>query len=145
MVRGKNGTAPNIQRGPNAVYLSSMALSTTYVAPQLYLNACKTATNPVFDFKGRYWATDYSVQGGGYSHIMTPNVNGCVWSNQTEANAQQPSEWATCVGPSSFHSGGVNAAFLDGSVHFIKDSINQLTWWAMATRAGGEVVDASSY
>jgi hypothetical protein len=34
---------------------------------------------------------------------------------------------------------------LDGSVRFIKDSVAQQTWWALATMAGGEVIDASSY
>ena len=34
--------------------------------------------------------------------------------------------------------------FLDGSVKFIKDSINLQTWGAVATMAGGEVIDASS-
>ncbi len=29
----------------------------------------------------------------------------------------------------SYHSGGVNMAFGDGSVRFIKDTINQRTWW----------------
>jgi prepilin-type processing-associated H-X9-DG protein len=123
----------------------SMAQSNTYVAPVLYLNSCKAAKTPVFDWKGRYWATDYAVQGGGYSHLMTPNLNGCVFSGQTEGNTVQPSEWATCVGPSSNHPGGVNVGFLDGSVRFIKNSVNQQTWWAIATMAGSEVVDASSY
>jgi prepilin-type N-terminal cleavage/methylation domain-containing protein/prepilin-type processing-associated H-X9-DG protein len=146
MVRGKNGTAPNIQPGPNAVYQMSMSLSTTYVYPLTYLNSCKVAptqSSPMFDWKGRYWATDYAVQGGGYSHIMTPNLPGCFWSGQVEAG--QPMEWATCVGPSSNHPGGVNVCFLDGSVHFIKNSVSQQTWWAMSTKAGGEVIDASSY
>jgi prepilin-type processing-associated H-X9-DG protein len=48
------------------------------------------------------------------------------------------------MGPSSNHPGGINAAFLDGSVRFIKDSINQTTWWATATKAGGEVISADS-
>ena len=43
------------------------------------------------------------------------------------------------------HPGGVNVGFLDGSVKFIKNSVSQTTWWAIATRAGGEVVDSSSY
>ena len=33
----------------------------------------------------------------------------------------------------------------DGSVKFIKDSINQLTWWALGTIAGGEVISSDSY
>jgi prepilin-type processing-associated H-X9-DG protein len=49
------------------------------------------------------------------------------------------------VGPSSNHPGGVNVGFLDGSVKFIKDSVNLGTWAALATKAGGEVISADSY
>ncbi len=45
----------------------------------------------------------------------------------------------------SNHPGGVNVGFCDGSVKFIKDSINLQTWWALGTRNGGEVVSADSY
>jgi prepilin-type processing-associated H-X9-DG protein len=41
----------------------------------------------------------------------------------------------------SLHAGGVNAVFCDGSVRFIRDSINPDTWRAYATRAGDEVID----
>src|SRR3954447_16851390 len=34
---------------------------------------------------------------------------------------------------SSFHPGGINAAFADGSVHFIKDTINA---WPLPTTTG---------
>ena len=45
----------------------------------------------------------------------------------------------------SFHAGGVNAQMMDGSVRFIKDSINQAAWRALGTRAGGEVVGADAF
>ena len=45
----------------------------------------------------------------------------------------------------SFHSGGVNVAFCDGSIHFISDSINLDIWRALSTIRGGEVIDASAY
>jgi prepilin-type processing-associated H-X9-DG protein len=45
----------------------------------------------------------------------------------------------------SYHSGGVNVCFADGSVHFIKDSINRTSWAALGTRAGGEVLSSDSY
>jgi prepilin-type processing-associated H-X9-DG protein len=49
------------------------------------------------------------------------------------------------IGAQSNHPGGVNVAFCDGSVKFIKDSINPGTWGALATMAGGEVISADSF
>jgi prepilin-type N-terminal cleavage/methylation domain-containing protein/prepilin-type processing-associated H-X9-DG protein len=40
----------------------------------------------------------------------------------------------------SRHAQGVNFLFVDGSVHNISDNISPPTWWALGTRAGGEVV-----
>jgi prepilin-type N-terminal cleavage/methylation domain-containing protein/prepilin-type processing-associated H-X9-DG protein len=40
----------------------------------------------------------------------------------------------------SNHSGGVNVCLGDGSVRFVRDSVQIDTWRALATRAGGEVV-----
>jgi prepilin-type N-terminal cleavage/methylation domain-containing protein/prepilin-type processing-associated H-X9-DG protein len=45
----------------------------------------------------------------------------------------------------SNHSGGVNILMADGSVRFAKDSIAWGTWWALGTRANGEVIGADSY
>ncbi len=45
----------------------------------------------------------------------------------------------------SRHPGGVNFLYGDGSVHFIKSSINAQVYRALATRNGGEVVDGASY
>jgi prepilin-type processing-associated H-X9-DG protein len=45
----------------------------------------------------------------------------------------------------SLHSGGVNVAFADGSVRFIKDSINPSTWFATCTIGNGEVVSSDAF
>ena len=45
----------------------------------------------------------------------------------------------------SYHSGGVNALFSDGSVKFVKDAISLPVWRALATTRGGEVVSSDSY
>jgi prepilin-type N-terminal cleavage/methylation domain-containing protein/prepilin-type processing-associated H-X9-DG protein len=45
----------------------------------------------------------------------------------------------------SYHPGGVNALLGDGSVRFIKSSIQWQTWRALGTVAGGEVISADSY
>src|SRR5207248_859298 len=44
------------------------------------------------------------------------------------------------VSASSYHTGGVNLVMADGSVRFVRDSINFAAWQAMGSRAGGEVV-----
>ncbi len=62
---------------------------------------------------------------------------------------------------SSFHPGGANVLFADGSVHFVKSILRSvigvnangstqytpasLVWQALGTRAGGEIVSADSY
>jgi hypothetical protein len=33
----------------------------------------------------------------------------------------------------------------DGSVRFIKDSVNLVTWWSLGTINGGEVISSDSY
>jgi prepilin-type N-terminal cleavage/methylation domain-containing protein/prepilin-type processing-associated H-X9-DG protein len=40
----------------------------------------------------------------------------------------------------SRHPGGVNVSFIDGSVHFVSDTIDLDTWRALGSRDGGEVV-----
>lgn len=45
----------------------------------------------------------------------------------------------------SYHPGGVNALMGDGSVRFIKDSINVVTWRGLISKSGGEILSADSY
>ena len=45
----------------------------------------------------------------------------------------------------SNHPGGANAAMADGSARFIKSSIAMNIWWALGTKANGEVISSDSY
>jgi prepilin-type processing-associated H-X9-DG protein len=60
-----------------------------------------------------------------------PNRLYCI-QNRNDGN-----QWAAAR---SRHSGGVNAAFGDGSVRFIRDSIDLVNWQSMGSKNGGEVV-----
>jgi prepilin-type processing-associated H-X9-DG protein len=45
----------------------------------------------------------------------------------------------------SRHPGGSNFLFADGSVHFLKNSISRVTYAALGSKNGGEVISADSY
>jgi len=57
----------------------------------------------------------------------------------------QGTEGAEYVGSRSRHPAGVNTLFGDGSVHFMKSSINPPTWIALGSISAGEVISADQY
>jgi prepilin-type N-terminal cleavage/methylation domain-containing protein/prepilin-type processing-associated H-X9-DG protein len=71
-----------------------------------------------------------------YSHYMPPNspIYDCLRGPQHG--------WRTAR---SRHPGGANVLFVDGSVHFLKDSTTPAAWQAIASVAGGETVSADAY
>jgi prepilin-type N-terminal cleavage/methylation domain-containing protein/prepilin-type processing-associated H-X9-DG protein len=77
-----------------------------------------------------------------YNHVGTPNSLSCYAANSYGGiwGSAQDS-----LPPTSNHSGGVNMCFGDGSVKFIKDTVNVQTFWALGTRAGSEAVSADAY
>ncbi len=78
-----------------------------------------------------------------YQHVTAPNSVQCA--NPADIPYIQFVGPAGAAAASSNHSGGVNVAFTDGSVKFIKDSVNLQTWWALGSRNLGEVVSSDSY
>ena len=54
-------------------------------------------------------------------------------------------EGSSFINASSYHPGGSNFAFGDGSVRFIKDAIDMRIYESLGTRNGGEVVSSDSY
>jgi prepilin-type N-terminal cleavage/methylation domain-containing protein/prepilin-type processing-associated H-X9-DG protein len=120
--------------------------SSNPAATQQGLAACTAAWNSgtggsFNDQRGAMWSH------GGFAQTMfntvaTPNSAQHPWSYCDVNSASALGCYATA---SSWHPGGVNALMADGSVRFMKNSINQTTWWALGTRANGEVISSDSY
>jgi prepilin-type N-terminal cleavage/methylation domain-containing protein/prepilin-type processing-associated H-X9-DG protein len=91
----------------------------------------------LLQYRGGEWYRNLPITAN-YSHTITPNntQNDCI-NYGTFAQNHGAAR--------SFHPGGANGAFADGSVHFFKNSINPTTWFALGTRAGGEVVSSDAY
>jgi prepilin-type processing-associated H-X9-DG protein/prepilin-type N-terminal cleavage/methylation domain-containing protein len=73
-----------------------------------------------------------------YTHTYPPNREGpdCIDDSKNDS---------AHIAARSYHSGGVNVLFADGSVHFITNSIAFPTWQALGSRGGGEVVPGGSF
>ncbi len=74
--------------------------------------------------------------GSRYNHVMPPNTWSCTGNNSDNDGAHTPG---------SRHPGIINVCMADGSVKAVKNTINLVTWRAIGTKAGGEVVSADSY
>jgi prepilin-type N-terminal cleavage/methylation domain-containing protein/prepilin-type processing-associated H-X9-DG protein len=72
-----------------------------------------------------------------YNHTTPPNYSGADCGDNAIVAAHMAAR--------SYHPGGVNLSFADGSVRFIKNSINLTTWRALGSRGGSEVVSADAY
>jgi prepilin-type N-terminal cleavage/methylation domain-containing protein/prepilin-type processing-associated H-X9-DG protein len=70
-----------------------------------------------------------------YNHAALPFYHTCLFTAIACLNSP----------PNSAHPGGLNLALCDGSVRFIKVSINLTPWRALGSRNGGEVISADSY
>ncbi|WP_435010897.1 DUF1559 domain-containing protein [Tundrisphaera lichenicola] len=81
-------------------------------------------------FMGAPWVNGQHV----FQHVTPPNSRSCGFF--TALRASMP--------PSSRHPGGVNLLMGDGSVRFIKNSINLTPWRALGTIGGWEVISADS-
>jgi prepilin-type processing-associated H-X9-DG protein len=106
-------------------------------------------TNSISNRGHTVWVNS-DVAFGGFTTALPPNY-------QAQANPGIPNEDLVSAdenngGPTyaaviarSYHPGGVNTLFCDGSVRFVKDSVGLATWRALSTIAGGEVISSSAY
>jgi prepilin-type processing-associated H-X9-DG protein len=105
--------------------------------------AGKVGTSFQFHCGGRNWVRgDYATSR--YNHIMPPNTKNCAQNKSgSSMTATQVNEDGGAHTASSWHNGGVNVAMVDGSVHFVAESIDRLVWNAVGTRNGNDIVGES--
>ena len=77
-----------------------------------------------------------------FNTIATPNAYNQSW---THCSSIGSTALAAFSNSDSWHPGGVNALMGDGSVKFIKNSINIQTWRAMSTTRAGEILSADAF
>jgi len=104
-----------------------------------------TAALTPTQWSGGVWSGSHSgtFQFNAYNHVNTPNGLSCCMSSL--AGNGDPGYIQDAITASSNHSGGVNVAFCDGSVHFVKDSVSPNIWWALGSRNLGEVISSDAY
>jgi len=118
--------------------------------PQIYRNGKPFGTVPTQKVNGGGWSRPASdiefapatpdgstyvsgtVAVGATNGFDYPTYNGAPYG--TEGTNQ----------PYSFHTGGVNALFGDGSVRFIRSSVSAPTFAALVTRSGGETISTEN-
>jgi prepilin-type N-terminal cleavage/methylation domain-containing protein/prepilin-type processing-associated H-X9-DG protein len=91
-----------------------------------------------YTWKGDWWLADMFP----YSHTTTPNRKSCFYN---DVGGRPYSAITNVISASSRHPGGANVAFCDGSVRFIKSTVDPRTWAAIGTINGGEVVSSDAY
>jgi prepilin-type N-terminal cleavage/methylation domain-containing protein/prepilin-type processing-associated H-X9-DG protein len=132
----------NVQIPYTSMILDASADPTTTLSViQLCAAAYQSGNANFVDLqRGENWSHG-SMAMGMFNTVVTPNAYNDTWTHC----GRNASSRAVLSNADSYHSGGVNTLFGDGSVKFIKDSISQKTWWALGTRMNGEVVSSDSY
>jgi prepilin-type N-terminal cleavage/methylation domain-containing protein/prepilin-type processing-associated H-X9-DG protein len=127
---------------PNIAAVTDGTSNTIIVGEVLPSNA---ADSNFWMFNGSYAGT--TVPLGFNSNTIMPVAGGPCSSTTWQAPTAPVGcrFGASAKGFISLHPGGSNFAFADGSVHFLKNSINLFTYCALGSRNGGEVVSSDAY
>ena len=137
--------------GADGDWGSSASMPTGAVAFQQWIQNC-AGVAPTSTQGDNNWETNMSYLGRAWHQGMFgwslgntllapnpqyPNCRDCSWDGDWDCPGM--------YGMSSYHPGGGNVAFADGSVRFLKSSTSQTVVWALGSRAQGEVISSDSY
>lgn len=113
-----------------------------------YQTRCLVSSPPGFQptrgVKWLYGAPGHSM----YNHRRPPNDRRYDCRGGLPHSDKSSADWLNLslnITSRSNHPGGANSLFCDGHVQFIKNSVNTLTWQAIGSRNGGEVVSSDAF
>jgi prepilin-type N-terminal cleavage/methylation domain-containing protein/prepilin-type processing-associated H-X9-DG protein len=135
-------TNPNNIPGPDA--------NPYVVAPEYNNGYC--ATENQYEFHTEW--SDGHVHAAGFTTAWPPNKEiigraGSLYAgfdlDLNGMNEENGGPTFSAINARSYHPGGVNALLGDGSVRFVKSTINGILWRALGTVAGGDLVPGAGY
>ncbi|RUL89226.1 DUF1559 domain-containing protein [Tautonia sociabilis] len=98
-------------------------------------------TNGQRSWNGRMWHV--GMYGHALGNLLVPPNSKYPYVQYWDTNSDWDS--AGICGLTSYHPGGANACFADGSVKFLKSTLAYQVLWGIGSRSGGEVVSADQY
>ena len=87
---------------------------------------------------GAAWWWGRSRPGIRFTGVMPPNSQSCDFNVNSDSDTD-------AITAGSRHSGVANTLMMDGSVRTVKSTVSPMTWWALCSMAGNEVVSADAY
>jgi prepilin-type processing-associated H-X9-DG protein len=130
--------------GNNSTTGPAITSDADYVSICLSLPSTTTQFQATKGVRWNYGAPGHSM----YNHRRPPNDKNPDCRGGLPHSIRSDPLWSALslnVTARSGHSGGVNSLFCDGSVKFIKDSVNVTAWQSLGSRNGGEVVGSDAY
>jgi prepilin-type N-terminal cleavage/methylation domain-containing protein/prepilin-type processing-associated H-X9-DG protein len=131
--------------------LTPTSFPSTQDSPALIISLAPTCNMSRSGAKSHITWANGNLFDSGMTTALTPNTKVIVpgfgsysWDLDTTDESDGGPIYAALTSD-SYHPGGVNILLADGSVRFVKDSINGATWRALGTIAGGEVISGDSY
>jgi prepilin-type N-terminal cleavage/methylation domain-containing protein/prepilin-type processing-associated H-X9-DG protein len=118
------------------------------VAPEYDNGTCVTQNQ--FEFHTEW--SDGNAHAGGFTTAWSPNkqIMGRLMYigmdlDLNGMNEELGGPTFAAINSRSYHPGGVNVLLVDGSVRFVKSSIDGMVWRGLGTVAGGEVISSDAY